>query len=72
MSGGTYAQSQAFINPQKGSGSDSIAGRTSRGRIAGRSRAGGILAYNFRPDAQPDESQTYMYLQAVSSPYEPM
>ena len=62
MSDGTYAQSQAFINPQNGSGSDSIGGGTSRGRIAGHSRAGGILASNFQPDAQPDEGLTYMYL----------
>src|SRR5271169_156164 len=62
VSDGTYAQSQVFINPQKGSGSDSIGCGTSRGGIAGRSRAGGILASNFQPDAQPDEGPTYMYL----------
>ena len=62
MSGGTFAQSQMFINPQKGSGSDSIGCGTSRGSIAGRSRARGILVSNFQPDAQPDEGLTYMYL----------
>jgi hypothetical protein len=68
----TYAQSQVFINPQKGSDSDSIGSGTSRGSIAGRSAAVGILASNFQPDAQPDEGATYMCLQAVSSPYEPV
>ena len=62
MSDHTNAQSQVFINPQKGSGSDSIGCGTSRGSIAGRSIAVGILAFNFQPDAQPDEGLTYMYL----------